>query len=296
MAVHRHAVIGSKQNDGVFRLAGFLERVEHAADVVVEVRDQAVVRGVLLLGAIDRRRIAAAPTTTATTATAAPTAGALPLVGQVRAKRGVVRRERDFFRVVHRRPLAGRRHRRVRCGERDVAEKRLLRFRLPLDEVNRRSGEHVGGEGFAGIVRHHQPGDHLVNRHVDMRPGRAAEEHRLGLIETVLERQLAVVPLAGGERFVASFLEHLRHQHPGVEPQRRTEQRLAAHEHRPARQTGGAGHRALDVRLVKNEAAVDDAIHVGRLDVRVAQRAEGVRPLVVGEDEKNVRPLGRRRA
>ena len=261
--------------------------------MVVEVRDQAVVRGVLLLGAIDRRRIAAATTTTAT---AAPTAGALPLVGQVRAKRGVVRRERDFFRVVHRRPLAGRRHRRVRCGERDVAEKRLLRFRLPLDEVNRRSGEHVGGEGFAGIVRHHQPGDHLVNRHVDMRPGRAAEEHRLGLIETVLERQLAVVPLAGGERFVASFLEHLRHQHPGVEPQRRTEQRLAAHEHRPARQTGGAGHRALDVRLIENEAAVDDAIHVGRLDVRVAQRAEGVRPLVVGEDEKNVRPLGRRRA
>ena len=59
MAVHRHAVIGSKQDDGVFRLAGFLERAEHTADVVVEVRDQAVVRGVLLLGAIDRRRIAA---------------------------------------------------------------------------------------------------------------------------------------------------------------------------------------------------------------------------------------------
>ena len=89
------------------------------------------------------------------------------------------------------------------------------------------------------------------------------------------------MPLAGGERPVAGILEHLRHQHPGVELERGTEQRLATHDHRPTRQTGGKGHRALDVGLVEHEATVDNAIHVRRPDVRVAQSTEGVRSLVV---------------
>ena len=38
-----------------------------------------------------------------------------------------------------------------------------------------------------------------MHRHTDVRPGRPAEEHRLGLVETILKRQLAVVPLARGE-------------------------------------------------------------------------------------------------
>ena len=36
VAIHRHAVIGGEQDEGVFRLAGFLERIEHAADVMIE--------------------------------------------------------------------------------------------------------------------------------------------------------------------------------------------------------------------------------------------------------------------
>ena len=101
------------------------------------------------------------------------------------------------------------------------------------------------------------------------------------------------MPLTAAERPVAGFLEHLRHQYSGVELQRCTEQRLAAHDHCPARQASGKGHRALNVRLIEHEATVDDTIHVRRPNIRVAQPAKGVRPLVVGEDKQHVRPLGR---
>ena len=36
MAVHRHTVIGRKQDNGVFRLTGFLERIEHATDMMIQ--------------------------------------------------------------------------------------------------------------------------------------------------------------------------------------------------------------------------------------------------------------------
>ena len=55
-------------------------------------------------------------------------------------------------------------------------------------------------------------------------------------------RQLAIVPLAGGEGVVAALSQRLRQDRAGVEPHRGAEQRLAAHEHRAARQAGGRGH------------------------------------------------------
>ena len=105
----------------------------------------------------------------------------------------------------------------MRCSERDVAEKRLLFFRLIFDELNRRIGEQVGGKRLAGVVRHHQASDHAVDWHIDVCSGCTAEEHRLSLIKTFFKRRFTVVPLAGGKRPVTGFLKHLWHQHPGVE-------------------------------------------------------------------------------
>ena len=104
----------------------------------------------------------------------------------------------------------------MRCSERDVAEKRLLFFRLAFDELNRRIGEQVGGKRLTGVVRHHQAGDHAVDWHIDVCSGCTAEEHRLSLIKTFFKRRRAIVPFTSGKCLIAGFLKHLWHQHPGV--------------------------------------------------------------------------------
>ena len=40
---------------------------------------------------------------------------------------------------------------------------------------------------------------------------------------------------------------------------------------------------------------MEQAIHVGRLDVGIANRTERIRPLIIGENEDNIGTLGRSR-
>ena len=102
---------------------------------------------------------------------------------------------------------------------------------------------------------------------------------------------LTVVPFAGGERLVALFTQHLRKE-PGVfegggidmEPG------LPAHQHGPARHADGAAVAAEAVISPEAEATADKFVYVGGPDVRIAVGGDGIRPLIIREQEQDVRP------
>ena len=72
--------------------------------------------------------------------------------------------------------------------------------------------------------------------------------------------------------------------------------RLSFHQRqRPPGEQHGAGRHArrgiqpaLHVGAVEGEAALGEPVEVGRLNDRIAQRSDGVGPLIIGEEEKDI--------
>ena len=109
-----------------------------------------------------------------------------------------------------------------------------------------------------------------------------------------------IAGLAAVERLVAGVAQHRRQQgHAGrrsLGPRvsRNPPQRPARDQHRAAGQAHGRNHRAHAVGVSKMKATLDEPIEVGRLNFRVAQRANRVPALVVGQDQQDVRTRGGR--
>lgn len=121
----------------------------------------------------------------------------------------------------------------------------------------------------------------------------AAEEDLVAVGEAARIGRALVVPLAGAEGGIARGLEGFAHGRvvgrdllafavkvkegaPGVE-------------HGPAGHADRARSPAWDVGVLEGRASGRQLVEIGRLDPRIAQRADGVEALVVGEEEENVR-------
>ena len=173
-------------------------------------------------------------------------------------------------------------------GERDVAEERPVAGSRP-EEAHRGVGELLAGE----LLR--DPAvDDLAVAHVGHRDlgvvRHAAEEDGPAVGEGPHEGRLAVVPLAGGERLVAASPQDLRQERHPLEVVRDVEPGAPAHEHGAAGHAHGAAVRAEAVVAAEAGPAPDEPVEVRRPDVRVPPRGDGVRALVVGEQEQDVRP------
>ena len=120
--------------------------------------------------------------------------------------------------------------------------------------------------------------------------GHASEHHRLSPLKSPQPGLLAIVPFAGAKGHIAVFVEQLGHQFcAGERLGVHMEPGSPAHQHRPAGHANRAAVSAKDVIAPKAESRVDQLVQVGSFYVRVAPGANGVSPLVVGEQEKNVR-------
>ena len=312
------AVVGQEEDEGVVELAGLLQVVEHAADVLVHVVDhRRVYRHALgfrsLLGsaqavplrprrmAFEHRRVGSdqAELLHALETFAAQRVVAVLVARLVLGDVGVVRVQRP-----------------VRRGEGEVGEEGLARILAGLDVIDQPGGEEVGREE---VLRHV---DRLAVLAVDglRRLGRvdrddagliapvarsAMHEH-VGLVEAARRRAEflghAEVPLAGHQRAIAGVPEHLRHRHHAL-----VEVALVAGlaallgEHQlghvaeadevvvAARHQHGAGRRTerRRIELGHLHPGVGERVQVRRGDLAAEAAEVGVAE-VVGHDEQDV--------
>ena len=188
-----------------------LQRREDPPDLLVQVRDQAVVLGQL----VANHRLGPRPGGQVLVAAASHHAVV------ERQLRQEVRRQRRQVAVVRLAVARRRLPRIVRRGEGDVGEERLLAVVL-LQELDGRVGEQLAGEFLArafggqlavGAQIAHR--DFGVVRH-------AAEHDGFAALERAQPGRLAVVPFAGGERDVAVLAEQFRQQLRALERRRST--------------------------------------------------------------------------
>ena len=278
VAAQRQAVVGRVDDDRVVRVPRLLQRREDPPDLLVEVGDETVVLAELvaddLAGPGVRREVLVAD-----------------VLGHAVVERVLgqeVLRERRAIPVVHLPERLRRVSRVVRRGERDVAEERSIAGSR-LEEVHRGVGELLAGE----LLRDPTVDD-LAVAHVGDRDlgvvGHAAEKDGFATGKGPDERRLAVVPLAGRECHVTGLAQQLRQEPHPLEVVRDVEPGAPAHEHGPARHAHGAAVRAEAVVAAEAGPAPGEPVEVRRPDVWVAPRRDGVRTLVVGEQEQDVRP------
>ena len=141
-------------------------------------------------------------------------------------------------------------------------------------------------------------GIEVRHRHLEV-VRHAAEEDVLAGAETAGEQFFSVVPLAGGEGFVAliaeQFGEHDERPAVGRGGQLRAhdaaidvEQGLAGHEHGAAGRADRADGSAHDAGLGEGGSGAGQAVHGGGADFGVVEGVEGAEALVVGEEEEDV--------
>ena len=120
----------------------------------------------------------------------------------------------------------------------------------------------------------------------------ASEEDRLARLERAEGRLGLVVPLAGEERRIAGLGESLGPGGLALEVVLDVEERPAGQEHGPRRHANRPLHRAHAVGPGERRALSHQPVEVRRADMRVAQGRDRVGPLVVAEEDQDVRPGG----
>ena len=131
----------------------------------------------------------------------------------------------------------------------------------------------------------------VVDGHVPV-VGHAAEHDLVAFGETPVEGLATVVPLAGTPGPVALASQRLPEHRvllgdaaAGVA---QVEQRSTRVQHGPARHADGAMGAAGNVRVCESRAPGDQAVDVRRRNGTVAECADGVEALVVGEEQQDV--------
>ncbi len=121
----------------------------------------------------------------------------------------------------------------------------------------------------------------------------ASEEDRLAPLERAEGRCGLVVPLAGEERTVAGPGESLGPCGLARKVALDVKERPAGHEHRARGHAYRPVHRTHAVGPAEYRALAHQPVEVRRANMRVAQSRDGVRPLVIAEEDQDVRPEGR---
>ena len=212
-------------------------------------------------------------------------------------QRQKVRRQRDLRRVVVDREI--RRHdvRIVRRVERDVREERM-NCGISGVPMLLQKADRLVGEGLAGVLRREMRfADFAIRDIAQLRLHRvrhAAREHRARDLETAHERRVAIVPFAADEGGVAGARVGLRPRLGAEELLVDVEEVLAREQHRARGDAGRAVESALHVGAPKRDAAAHEPVEVRRLDDRIAERRDGVRAHVVGEEKEDVRLADKR--
>ena len=201
-----------------------------------------------------------------------------------------VRRQRDLVRRVLDGEIVGHDVRIVRAVKRHVGEEGAVR--LLLDEADRFVGEDFTGVLGAGFGRgdlaiHHvaQFGLHGVCH--------ATGEHGACDLKYTRQRGVAVVPFAAGKSGVAGLREGFGPCFIAHQLLVDVKQVLSREQHGTRWHAGGSAHAALHVGPAESDAAMREAIEIRRLDHRIAQRGDGVRALIIGEEEEDVGLGGR---
>lgn len=112
------------------------------------------------------------------------------------------------------------------------------------------------------------------------------------MLEAAREGGIAVVPLAADEGGVARLAEGFRPRRVAHQLLINVEEVAPGEEHGARGHAGRAVQAALHIGAVEGHTAAHEAVEVRCLDGRVAQRGDGVRALVVGEDEEDIGPGG----
>ena len=123
-----------------------------------------------------------------------------------------------------------------------------------------------------------------------------AKVDRTPSLEAAQEGRLTIVPLAGGEGFIALTTQVFRKGGHTLQRMGQTKPSSPAHEHRP---TGDAHRTAIATEAVvapKTKTPCRQTVQMRRTDVGVTPSANRVRPLIIGEEEQNIRPHRRGRS
>ena len=203
-----------------------------------------------------------------------------------------VGRQRHFCCVVVNGKTLGNDVRIVRRIERHIAKKRAAR--VLLEKPDR-----LIGEDFAGVPgRELRLGELAIGHVAELglhRVGHAAGEDRTGHLKAAWNGGRPIVPLATHERGIPRATEC---RGPGFVAQQLfidPEQRPPGQQHGAGWHAGRSVHPALHVGAVEGEAASHEAVEVWRLDLRIAQRGDGIGALVIGEEQEDVQPVPRQR-
>ena len=274
----RHAAVCGKNDDRVLCKWRRLERVEHTANLRVEIGDVAVV-----FGNEGARRVGRAR----------PRQQLLVadhhLAVIKRMLRQEARRQLDLLRVIRQAEIVRHDVRIMRRVERHVCKKRPAFFlRLLFQKADR-----LIRERLARVLRgRFRNADFSVRHIAEARVHgvcHAAREHRARGLKAALQRGIAIMPFAACECGVARLAERLR---PRLVAQLFIHMEKAAprEQHRARRNARRAIEPALHVGTVEGPAAVHKTVKVRRLDDRVSERRNGIRALVVGENEEDIGP------
>src|SRR5262249_43005147 len=121
----------------------------------------------------------------------------------------------------------------------------------------------------------------------------AAEDHRAGGLEALVERGLAVVPLADGERAVTGVAEDLAPEWVdrlailrAVAVLSTLPEVTAREQRRAAGHADGSAQPPLDEGSVEHHAAVRQPVDVRRPHLRLRRGADGARRQVVREQDQ----------
>ena len=181
----------------------------------------------------------------------------------------------------------------MRSGEGDVRKERTL-VAMVAQKVDRRIGE----QGTRKADSLPYLGEFAVRAEVDdrnLRVVRHSAEHDVAtLLEAPEPRLLPVVPFPGGERRESATAEQLAQSRLAIHVHGNAEEALAGVEHGATGHANRAALRSETVRAPKTETVSDDAVDVGRADVRVAVGSDRVRTLIVSKQQEDVGLRGNR--
>ena len=267
----RDALIGREDDDRLVGQLQFVEAVEKSPDVMVHAGDERVVVMELAADGVLRARPGLQKLV-------ADHLIDVPRVGGL-----VVGRQGDLRGIVEVAELLGRPARIVRARQPEVHEERSRLVTLAPEER----------DGVVDDLSSRSPRRQRVD-HVDVLP---VIELRLDLWQVGRAALLAVVRLVPGgpHRFREGRLGRVGVRHVLLDEAFlaavvvEAEPRAAAHGHVPGRDADRPRVSAQAVRVAEHERTLRKPVQARRDDVRISQRGDRVEPLVVGENEQDVR-------
>ncbi len=294
---HRQALVGGEDHDRLsFEIQGS-QLFEQSAEVMVEGRNGGIVVVQMFANLMFRAR-----------------PGGQAFVAHrefavvERMERQIVLRQRNRVGLILRLVRGRSDARIVRVAERQVHEERSLRIALRLEERDRFIDDfpaRLAAQAFLFVVL-----QILIDLEagLNVRGRVAALAVVVGLVARRLQGERKVrrlarrenIPLVARREFARDLLGSggiararlkdvaaFRMHQPAV-----VEERLAAEHHVAARRTDGPGVAAEIIRVLKCQASGGQGIERRRANRRVAERGDGVGPLIVGVEKENIRRRG----